>query len=77
MPRDNQDESAATIRMRADCRGSWYVPILIVAGKAQSRLTARYRKLSARGKLTTVVCTAVARELAAFMWSIGRTVQPG
>ena len=48
-----------------------------IAWKAQSRLTTRYRKLSARGKLTTVVCTAVARELAAFMWSIGRTVQPG
>jgi transposase len=47
-----------------------------IAWKAQSRLTSRYRKLSARGKRTTVVCTAVARELAAFMWSVGRAAQP-
>lgn len=43
-----------------------------IAWKAQSRLTSRYRKLSATGKRTTVVCTAVARELAGFMWSCGR-----
>jgi transposase len=43
-----------------------------VAWKAQTRLTARYRALSGRGKKTTVVCTAVARELAGFMWAIAR-----
>ena len=43
-----------------------------IAWKAQSRLTARYRALSARGKKTTVVCTAVARELVGFMWSVAR-----
>jgi transposase len=32
-----------------------------IAWKAQSRLTARYRALSGRGKKTTVVCTAIAR----------------
>ena len=47
-----------------------------IAWKAQSRLTARYRALSARGKKSTVVCTAVARELVGFMWSIGREVRP-
>lgn len=47
-----------------------------IAWKAQSRLTARYRKLSATGKRTTVVCTAVARELAGFMWSVGRVALP-
>jgi transposase len=41
----------------------------------QTRLTARYRSLSARGKKTTVVCAAIARELAAFMWAIDREVQ--
>lgn len=46
-----------------------------IAWKAQSRLTARYRKLSAAGKRQTVVCTAIARELAGFMWSIGRVAQ--
>jgi transposase len=43
-----------------------------IAWKAQSRLTARYRALSARGKKTTVVCTAIARELVGFMWSVAR-----
>ena len=47
-----------------------------IAWKAQARLTARYRALCARGKKTTVVCTAIARELAGFMWAVGREVQP-
>lgn len=45
-----------------------------IAWKAQSRLTARYRKLVARGKRTTVVCTAIARELVGFMWAVAREV---
>ena len=47
-----------------------------IAWKAQSRLTARYRALVAKGKKTTVVCAAVARELAGFMWAVAREVQP-
>ena len=43
-----------------------------IAWKAQTRLTARYRALSGRGKKTTVVCTAIARELAGFMWAVSR-----
>ena len=31
-----------------------------IAWKAQTRLTARYRALSAKGKKTTIVCTAIA-----------------
>ncbi len=46
-----------------------------IAWKAQSRLTARYRALSGRGKKATVVCTAIARELAGFMWSVAREAQ--
>lgn len=46
-----------------------------IARKAQSRLTARYRKLATRGKRTTVVCTGIARELVGFMWAIARQVQ--
>lgn len=46
-----------------------------MAWKAQSRLTARYRALSKRGKKMTVINVAVARELAGFMWSIGREAQ--
>lgn len=47
-----------------------------IAWKAQTRLTARYRALSGRGKKTTVVCTAIARELVGFMWSVAREAQP-
>ncbi|RWJ39482.1 IS110 family transposase [Mesorhizobium sp.] len=43
-----------------------------IAWKAQARLTARYRMLSGRGKKTTVVCTAIARELVGFMWAVAR-----
>lgn len=43
-----------------------------IAWKAQARLCARYRSLIRRGKLKTVAVTAVARELAAFIWAINR-----
>jgi transposase len=47
-----------------------------IAHKAQARLCGRYRALSARGKKLTVAVTAVARELAGFVWAIGREVKP-
>jgi transposase len=46
-----------------------------IAAKAQTRLCARYRALSQRGKKLTVAVTAIARELAGFIWAIGREVQ--
>jgi transposase len=46
-----------------------------IAWKAQTRLTGRYRALSARGKKATIVCTAIARELVGFMWSVAREAQ--
>lgn len=45
-----------------------------IAWKAQVRLCKRFRRLIARGKPPTVAVTAVARELAAFMWAIAREV---
>jgi transposase len=47
-----------------------------IAWKAQARLCARYRRLTARGKRVTVVTTAIARELVAFLWDIARHVDP-
>lgn len=47
-----------------------------IAMKAQARLCGRYRALSGRGKKLTVVVTAIARELAGFVWAIGRETQP-
>jgi transposase len=43
-----------------------------IAWKAQLRLTKRYRALSTKGKKSTVAITAVARELAGFLWAVGR-----
>jgi len=47
-----------------------------IAWKAQIRLCARYRRLSAAGKKLPVVVAAIAREIAAFLWAIGREVAP-
>src|SRR5271167_2158809 len=43
--------------------------------KAQVRLCARYRRLSARGKTANVVNVAIAREIVGFIWSIACTIQ--
>jgi transposase len=47
-----------------------------IAWKAQTRLCARYRRLMAKGKRNTVVVIAIAREIAAFLWSIARHIDP-
>ena len=47
-----------------------------IAWKAQVRLCARYRRLMAAGKRQTLVTTAIAREMAAFLWAIGHEVVP-
>jgi transposase len=47
-----------------------------IAWKAQVRLCSRYRKLMARGKRHVVAITAIAREMAGFLWAIGQTVEP-
>jgi len=46
------------------------VPAREIAWKAQVRLCARFRLLSRKGKKSTVIATAIARELAAFIWAI-------
>jgi len=45
-----------------------------IAWKAQVRLCKRYRRLTARGKHPNVAITAIARELASFMWGIAREI---
>ena len=45
-----------------------------IAWKAQQRLHSRFVKLSARGKTKQKIVVAIARELAGFLWSIGRQV---
>jgi transposase len=46
-----------------------------IAWKAQHRLNSRYRKLLGRGKNKQQTVTALARELAGFVWSIARQPQ--
>jgi transposase len=47
---------------------------LDIGWKAQVRLCHRFRAMRARGKHHNVVVTAVAREMACFIWAIARTV---
>ena len=46
-----------------------------ISWKAQVRLCKRYRRLMARGKNANQVVVAIAREMAAFVWAIARTVK--
>ena len=45
-----------------------------LAWKAQLRLTHKYRRMRARGKQHNLIVTAVARELAGFLWEAARLV---
>ncbi|MGC8536513.1 MAG: IS110 family transposase, partial [Rhizomicrobium sp.] len=47
-----------------------------IAWKAQTRLCARYRRMTAAGKKTPIVVAAIAREMAAFLWAIGHQIDP-
>jgi len=48
--------------------------IRAIAWKAQERLCLQYRKLSRAGKPITTVTTAIARQLAGFVWMIAHEV---
>jgi transposase len=48
-----------------------------IAWRAQLRLCHRYRRLMVRGVQHNKVCVAIARELAGFIWDIGRHVRSG
>lgn len=50
--------------------------IRAIAWRAQLRLSHRYRRLKARGLQHNKICVALARELAGFLWDIGRHVSP-
>ena len=49
--------------------------MLDIAWKAQLRLCARFRRLSARGINRNKIVVAIARELAGFVWAIGQRVK--
>ncbi len=62
-----------TIRVRLE---SLPKAVREIAWKAQVRLCTRYRRLIAAGKRAPVAVAAIAREMAAFLWAIGRVVEP-
>jgi transposase len=47
-----------------------------IAEKARHRLSGRYRRLTARGKLAVVAIAAVARESLGFIWAIAHAAAP-
>jgi transposase len=51
-------------------------PIRNMAWKAQLRLTQRFAAFLARGVQANKACIAVARELAGFVWALGRCAHP-
>jgi len=58
-------------------RRQYHLPKAVtdIAWKAQLRLNAKFKRLLARRVLKTKAVVAVARELAGFVWAIGRQVQ--
>jgi transposase len=48
--------------------------VIDIAWKAQVRLCQRFRTMRARLKHPNVVATAIAREMACFLWAIARTI---
>jgi len=61
--------TGAAIRKR---REGQPLEVIETARKAELRLYKKFTRLVMRGKKTTVAATAVARELAGFVWAIGR-----
>ena len=59
------------LQRRAQCTSE---EVQGIAWKAQQRLCGRYRRLEGKGKLKVQVCTAIARELAGFIWAIGQAL---
>ena len=48
--------------------------IVDIAWKAQLRLRKRYQRMSKKGKHYNLIITAIAREMAAYIWAIAKEV---
>lgn len=63
--------------IRAAATPTHHAPaVRAIAEKARHRLSGRYRRLLARGKLPTVAVTAIARESLGFIWAIAHAAAP-
>jgi len=65
---------ARVSRQLRDRRADLPLEVRKIGWKAQLRLCSRYRQLVARGKSSQVAVTAIAREMAAFLWAIAKQV---
>lgn len=70
--RHSQVVSRELALRRKDCPA----PILQIARRAQARLHRKYWHLVSRGKAHSIAVTAVARELAGFVWAMGQQLPP-
>lgn len=61
--------AGSTVRKR---RAHQPATVVAVARRADERLHRKYRRLVGRGKRSTVAVTAIARELAGFVWALGQ-----
>ena len=61
----------AALRKRREGQPGWAV---VLADRAQARLYRRHRRLADHGKPSVVANTAVARELAGYLWAVLRRI---
>ena len=69
---DHYEELGADFGEELERRARDAKMIIETARKAELRLYKKFTRMVMRGKKTTVAATAVARELAGFVWAIGR-----
>jgi transposase len=65
-----------TRRIQAPTPTRYPPAVRAIAEKARHRLSGRYRRLLARGKLPTVAVMAIARESLGFIWAIAHAAAP-
>lgn len=70
----NYSRGAATGPSLAKRREGCPPEAVAIGKRAQERLSRKFRKLVGRGKARQTVVVSVARELAGFVWAIGRTI---
>lgn len=73
----NYSRSAATGPALAMRREGHSAETLVIARRAQERLTRKFRKLTGRGKMRQIAVVGVARELAGFAWAIAQPPTQG
>jgi transposase len=63
----HRPQLAGSLRQRCDGQPDW---VRTTSMTAQTRLNYKFRKMTAKGKKSTIAVVAVARELAGFIWAL-------